>query len=178
MLTILVPPVGEPVSSAELKAHLRVTHAAEDDLFPRLIAAARSRLESSLGLTLIQSVVRETIDAPAAAVVPLSTGPVASVDACAVPDGLGGWTALAPDAFLREGERPARVRLRLRPSAVRVDYHAGLAADPASVPASLKQAVLVLAAEAYERRDDPLAPAPTGLGGAEPWVAAYRRARL
>ena len=177
MITTLTPPAGEPVSPAELKAHLRVTHDLEDDLLAGLLAAARERLEAELGVRLLEVTLREEL-APATAVVALSAWPVTAVEAVSVPDGAGGWAGLAPSAWLRVGERPARIRLPRRPSAVRIDHRAGLAATPADVPAALKQAVLALAAEAYERRADPVAPAPAGLGPAERWAAPYRRARL
>ena len=112
-----------------------------------------------------------------AAVATLSIGPVAGVDAVAMQADVGGWTPLDPSAWRVEGDRPARVALP-RAGLARVDYRAGFAADAADVPAGLKQAVLALAADAYERRADPTAPAPPGLGPAERWAAPFRRVRL
>ncbi len=174
MITVLVPPAGEPVSPAELRAHLRVTHALEDDLLAVLLLAARERLEAELGARLLVTGLRETFDtAPA----PLSVGPVIGVDAVAVPDGAGGWTAVDASRWRLAGERPGRVSVRVA-GPVRIDYRAGFAADAASTPPSLRQALLVLAADAYERRDAPTDLAPPGLGPAEPWAAPFRRVKL
>ncbi len=176
MITVTTPPAGEPVSPAELKAYLRVTYDAEDDLVAALITAARERLETELGVSLLVAGLRETTAAPDGGAV-LSTGPVVGVDAVAVPAADGSWAALDASAWRVDGARPARVVLQ-RSGPVRIDYRAGFAADAADVPAGLKQAVLALAADAFERRADPTAPAPPGLGPAAPWAAPFRRARL
>lgn len=177
MISYLTPALGDPVSLEELKAHLRVTHDLENDLLLRLVSAARERIEAELGLRMVEANIREEVS-PETAVVALSAWPVTVIDAVSVADGVGGWTALPPTAWLRVGDRPVRVRLRLRPTAVRIDYHAGFGADAAAVPPALRHAVLALAADAYERRADPTDLGPSGLGPAETWAAPYRRARL
>ncbi|CAN5339849.1 hypothetical protein BH09PSE2_BH09PSE2_03430 [soil metagenome] len=45
-----------PVSVADAKAHLRVTHAMEDALIARLISAAIERIEADLGAPITPSV--------------------------------------------------------------------------------------------------------------------------
>lgn len=171
MLIVTTPPAAEPVSAAELKACLRVTFDAEDDLISALIPAARGRIEAELGLALAPAGFRETFG-PGEGPVALARSPLVTVDAVSAGDGQGGWTALDASAYTVWGaERPPRVARRgLAPAALRIDYTAGFAA----CPEPLRQAVLVLAAESYERRGDP---APT-LAAAEPWLAAFRRGRL
>ena len=46
----IAAPAAEPISLATAKAHLRVTHAAEDTLIPLYISAAVSKLDGKDGL--------------------------------------------------------------------------------------------------------------------------------
>ena len=177
MITVVTPPVGEPCSPTELKARLRVTHDAEDGLMADLLRAARERLEAELGACLLATGLRETVEAPGPAV-SLSVSPVLGVDAVARGDGAGGWTALAPAAWRVQGERPALLFPPFASGPLRIDYRAGFADQPDALPPGLKEAVLALAADAYERRTDASALAPPGLGPAERWAAPFRRVRL
>lgn len=180
--TVLTPPTAEPVSLAEAKAHLRVTFDEEDALIARLIAAARERVETELGLCLVETRLREQrpawpIDADGA--VRLGRGPLIAVDAVE-------WTVVggmfAPFAFSADlGSRPARVTVAASPwaalrsvGALRIDYRAGFGPTAASVPETLRQAVLALVADAFERRGE----GGGALGAAEPWLAPWRRLRL
>ncbi len=173
-LQILTPPAEEPVSLAEAKAFLRVTHDAEDALIGRLITAARQRIEAELGLALVTTQFTETLDAwplTRTGAARLSRGPLVSVEAIRV-DG-----AAATGFAARFGTRPGLVsgpppNPRAVHGGIEVDFTAGFGAAE-DVPAPLAQALLVLIAHAYDHRDEeaPLAPA-------EPWLAAFRRVRL
>ena len=52
-LLLTTPPVVEPLSLAEAKAHLRVPHADDDAYISTLIVSARLRVERQTGLRLI-----------------------------------------------------------------------------------------------------------------------------
>lgn len=178
-LTILAPPAEEPVSLAEAKAFLRVTHDAEDALIGRLVTAARQRIEAELGLALVETGFTETLDAWAltrTGAARLSRGPLLSVEEIRVDgevldeDRYAARLATRPGLVAPDGAglpNPQSVH-----GGVEIDFTAGFGAAE-DVPAPLCQAILVLAAHAYEHREDeaPLAPV-------EPWLRAFRRVRL
>lgn len=53
MLRVVTPAVAEPVTVADVKAHLRVTHAADDALIAAQITSAREHVEAFTGLALV-----------------------------------------------------------------------------------------------------------------------------
>jgi uncharacterized phiE125 gp8 family phage protein len=173
-LQILTPPAEEPVSLAEAKAFLRVTHDAEDALIGRLIAAARAVIEAELGLALVTTAFTETLDTWAltrTGAARLSRGPLLSVEEIRIDgEAIDGFTA-------RFATRPGLVDGRLpNPQTVHggieIDFTAGFGAAE-DVPAPLCQALLVLVSHAFDHREGD---APLTL--AEPWLAPFRRVRL
>lgn len=61
-LKTITPPVGQPVDLAALKAHLRITHTAEDAYLTTLIAVATESAERYLNRSLIQRTVQMWLD--------------------------------------------------------------------------------------------------------------------
>ena len=55
MLRVVTPATAEPVSVEDVKAHLRVTHAADDALLEAQITAAREHVEAFTGLALAEA---------------------------------------------------------------------------------------------------------------------------
>ena len=55
-------PAAEPVTVAEVKSHLRLQHASEDDLIAGLIRAAREEVERATGMALIDQTWRLVLD--------------------------------------------------------------------------------------------------------------------
>lgn len=182
-LLLLSGPAEEPVTLAELRAHLRLDATSEDMMLTAFITAARAALEGETRRAFVAQNWRLLLDQWPGAAVTLPLAPVASVTAVTLAD-VGVLdpalyeTALAGDApriVARSGwPMPAR-----RIAGIAVDFAAGYG-DAAAVPAPLKQAVLMLAAHWFEHRE----PVSLGENAAQipltvtALIAPYRRMRL
>lgn len=157
---LITPPAAEPISLAELKAHLRVDDDDEDVLLAALIKTARGHLERSAGLALIRQGWRLYLDCwPEIGTIEIARGPVISVDAVRAFDELGEESEISLAGHVLDGvQRPARLWLRERPAVrqaingVEVDFIAGFGETGEDVPDTLKRAMLIHAAHMYEFR--------------------------
>src|SRR4051794_14995474 len=116
-LTELKPPAAEPLSAAELRAHLRLAANAEEEaLLLELLAAARGFVQAEAGLCLIERELRLTLDRwPAGGTVSLPRHPVRAVLAVTVGGADAPSEALAPDRYAADTlSRPARMVGRCR----------------------------------------------------------------
>ena len=181
------PPV-EPVTLNEAKAHLRVSHASEDDLIASLIRAARDEVEKATGTALIDQSWRMTLDRwPRNAVATIARHPVKQILSVTAFGRDGAATLVDPGAYTLDAlSRPARLHFDGRPAADRVmngieiDFSAGFGEAGTDVPDLLKRAILMLVAHWYEFRgafdagDQPVAYPP----GYERMISAYRLRRI
>ena len=157
-LALMTPPSEEPVSLAELKAHLRVEHGDEDALISSLARAARRAVEARGGLALVAQGWRLWLDRPPEGAIALPRSPVFSLDAVSTVDTAGAILAVDPALYDYEIGPRGRVVLSgaIYPSraisGLRIDFTAGWA-DASSVPEELKLAVTMLAAHFYENRE-------------------------
>lgn len=166
-LKLITPPAIEPVSLAEVKAHLRLDTAADDALLQSLIVTARSVAESWLGRALIAQGWREVRDeAPRRPYLTLSKSPLLSVSAVRVYDGSDVATLLDSGVyFVDTASQPGRLMLRSSgpwpevgrsAAGLEVDYLAGYGATAADVPAPIRQGMLAHIAYLYTQRGDML----------------------
>lgn len=189
-LVLTSPPEAEPIGLAEAKAHLRVDADAEDALLEALIAAARMHVERALGLALITQTWSYLLDFwPRGGCITLPILPVQAVASAKLHDASGGAATLDVEAYEVDAlSEPARLVLKgALPSAVpralnayEISFTAGYGDEPEDVPAPIRQALLLLVAHWFERRE------PVVLGAAPQEVPAtvaglllpYRRLKL
>ncbi|SIP94288.1 phage conserved hypothetical protein, phiE125 gp8 family [Rhizobium sp. RU35A] len=182
------PPLAEPVTLAEVKAHLRIDHADEDALLAGLIQVARLHLERETGLCLLVQGWRLCLDDwPDDGVVQIVRAPVRTIEAVSVYDGLGQVVHPALTGHVLDANRqPARLWLSSRPlpgraiNGIEIDFTAGFGETGAEVPASLIRAILLHVAHMHAFRgvvalDEQPAGVPDGYGRL---VAPYRMRRL
>lgn len=188
MPSILVtPPVAEPVTLAEAKAHLRISHGDEDQLITALICSARRVAEARTGLCFMRQVWTYFRDCwPEDGVIALPLSPVLSVEELAVFGEDDEKAVIEPSHYLVDSaSRPARVMLRgsriwQRPgravNGIAVTIEAGFGAVGESVPQPLRQAMLMLVAHWYENRGtDAPPPLPVSI---DALLGPYRAVRL
>jgi uncharacterized phiE125 gp8 family phage protein len=187
-MTELTPPVGEPLTLAETKAHLRVDGSNEDDLSASLIRIVREHIEWETGLALLSRTFRLYLDDwPGSRVIQIARGPVQAIEAVTVYDADGAPQDIDASGFLLDGQaRPARLILPRQPdpgqalNGIEIDFSAGFGATGADVPDALKRAMLLHAALLYEFRgavqpDNQPAAVPAGY---DRLIAPFRRRGL
>ncbi len=166
---LITPPAVEPVTLAEAKAHLYVTHIDDDALIGAYISAAREDAEHRLQRALVSQTWELALDAfPAVIVLPMA--PLSSVTSIKYLDGNGVEQTLAPAAYAVDtAAEPGAVvpayglawpATRAERNAVRVRYVAGYGADGSLVPASIKAWIKLRVGALYENRESAVAGQP------------------
>lgn len=163
-LKIYAPPVLEPVTTKEAKAHLRVDGSDEDTLIDGIVSAAREHLEDvALRAFLTQTYDLRLEEWPCDGVIKLPRPPLQSVTSIVYTLEDGSTATLSSSAYVVDSDsEPGRILLKSGYSwpsdtlqvgaSIRVRYVAGWTAA-ASVPKAIRQALLLLAGHWYENRE-------------------------
>lgn len=167
-LTLVTAPTAEPVSTADMKAHLRVDAAFtdDDDFIAALVKAARRHLEEVSGRALITQTWDYFLDAwPSGNSIAVPRPTLQSVTSVKYTD-VDGVQATFSSAsyFVDIKSEPGRIVLNdgeswpsesLRPAnGVEVRFVAGYGAAGSSVPDDLLAALKLHAAHLYEHREE------------------------
>jgi uncharacterized phiE125 gp8 family phage protein len=179
-------PAVEPVSLAEMRAHLRLDDAAEDTLVAGLIKAARLVVEAACGRVLIAQRWRIVLDRwPRERVVDLPLSPLIAVERISITDAAGEAVDCPPAAYAAEpGCDPPRLAVFAavpepapERAGIAIDLIVGFGASADDVPAPLKLALKMLVTRWFENRGD-VTGAQSLPTEALALVAPFRRARL
>lgn len=179
-LMLVTPPTQEPVTVAEFKDHQRISHSDEDQRIGNLITAARRWCENYLSMAFVTQTWRQSMDCfPRASnsasdylystsEIRVGRPPLASVSSLTYANSTGGTTTMpSSDYRVDTDAKPGRITpiyggtwptgIREQSAAVTVNLVAGFSSStPESVsltPATIKQAILMLAASWYENRE-------------------------
>jgi uncharacterized phiE125 gp8 family phage protein len=151
MLIVTIAATVEPVTLAEAKAHLRVTHSSDDALIGALITAAREDAEQITGRALAAASYRWASDQDVTSVLHLPLWPVDAVSALTYEDADGVRQTMDSGDYTLDGDR-ATVTIDPMP-----DFIANASVEfdvaPDSVPEVCKAAIKMLVDHLYSGAD-------------------------
>ena len=157
---LIIPPAVEPVSLATAKAHLREVGTDQDDLIAIYIEAARRHVEQTSGVGCITQEWQLVLDEFPDDGLRLPGYPLESVQSIAYidPDGLAQSITIA-DLVVDTASRPGMVynpagwpATKDREGVVTIDYTLGFGGTDDTVPADLRNAILLLVGDLFENR--------------------------
>lgn len=164
ILQVGTAPAAEPVSTTEIKSHLRIDFAGEDTLLASYLLAARETCELESRRAFITQTLKLYLEAwPAGDCLQLPRPPLQSVTSIAYTDSDGNAGTMSASDYIVDGaSEPGRIVLghgkswpstTLRPGpSIVITYVAGYG-DAEDVPQRYKQAIQLLAGHYYENRE-------------------------
>ena len=167
-LELVTAPAALPVSLSEVKAQLRIEHDDENNYLDRLINAAIAMVDAKgiLGQTIITQTWAQWLPYTPDREILLAIGPVQSVDAVKYydDDGILQTDTLSNfDVFGLPFSKIVKPKTgfnwpisQVRPDAIKIEYTVGYGDTSASVPDTIRHAMLMLIAYWYENRENEL----------------------
>lgn len=162
---VITPPTVEPVTLAEALQHCHAINSVEDTWFTMAIQAAREAAENYQHRSYLEQTLELTFDEYPETPILLPLGPTieASVASIKIYDTANVETSLTlTDFFIDTDSQPARISfdygntwpstLLRSHSSVVIQYKAGYGTTAASVPMSVKFAILLYIGHWYENR--------------------------
>ena len=173
-IKIITPATAEPITLADAKLFLRVDSNAEDALITALITAARQLCEQYTRRILMTTTIEEFFDyfppyrVGQSDIIYLSRGPVQSISSVKYLDGLGVEQTVNSSKYRTDIiSEPARIistdgwaDTEDTINAVIIRYVVGYS-SATDVPGPIKQAMLLIIADMYEKRQDTIKQLPT-----------------
>lgn len=166
-LMLTMPPASEPVAIPELREYLRLSADADEALLSEIIKAARGICEGFTGRCFIAQGYSLFLDSfPAAGDVSLPRHPLLSLDFVKIHASGGAVTEDNPAKYetdiaggriaLKTGSVPPQTAKRH--GGIEIGFTAGYGTEAEDVPSALRQAVLRVAVDLYEKRGDMQSP--------------------
>jgi uncharacterized phiE125 gp8 family phage protein len=162
---LTTPPLVEPITLAEAKAHQRISHGDDDTYIARLISSARKQIELRTGLALIEQGWTALYNRwPENRCIALPIAPVLSVTDILLHGDDNTSATLDPSHyFLDKVSKPAIVALRndrqipkasRAVNGIEVRFTAGFGATAESVPQDIRHALLLTVASWFADRGE------------------------
>jgi uncharacterized phiE125 gp8 family phage protein len=174
-ILVITPATSEPLTTSDVKDFLRVDSSDEDTLIGVLITAARSMAEAYTMRILMTTTIEEFYDGfpdyrnpRDRDILYLSRGPIQSITSVKYVDTLGDEQTVSSDNYRTDlVSEPARISsdngwtaTKDTVNAVVVRYLCGYSSS-SDVPAPIRQAMLLIIGEMYEKRQDSVKQLPT-----------------
>ncbi len=148
----VTPPAAEPITLADAKEHLRVSHSADDDYITALTITARRWCEGLTRRQLVQATLEYTLDGfPARGEIEIPRPPLVSVTSIKYTDTDGSEATWSSSLYTVDARStPGRIypaygqtypQTRAEPNAVRILFVAGYSETPADLVHAMKTVI-------------------------------------
>jgi uncharacterized phiE125 gp8 family phage protein len=168
---VTTQPSLEVWTLSEVKNYLKVDTSSDDTLITTLLQSAREVAERYLNQALITQTITEKLDRLNKPIIYLSVSPVISVTSFQYADSQNTTQTYNSSNYIVDNfEKPSRLSLaygKTWPTLygnindVTIVYTAGYGAAASNVPMQIRQAILMMVADAYDNREDYVKKLPT-----------------